>query len=108
MKASIIQIAGDLQVTRQYVDQTLKRAMRKVFKKVKDMNPDCKPFEVVILISKMFKISQAKDFEKFFTDFPEDVRKEVMADALTKTRLSDKSLTLKDILNHNVRTTQKN
>ena len=32
MKQSIIQIAGDMQVTRQYVDQTLKRAMRKVYK----------------------------------------------------------------------------
>jgi thiamine pyrophosphate-dependent acetolactate synthase large subunit-like protein len=106
MKQSIIQIAGDMQVTRQYVDQTLKRAMRKVYKGFKRLNPDSSPFEIVIIISKAFKISQTKDFEKFFTDFPEDVRKEVMEDALTRTKLSDKSLSLQDVLNHNVRTTK--
>ena len=103
MKRSIQMIAADLGTSRQYIDQTIKRAMRKVFKGVSLMNPDSSPFEVTLIIAKMFKVVQDADFEKFFTDFPEDIRRKIMADALTKTKLSNKLDSLETILNHNVR-----
>ena len=106
MKRSISQLAADFQTSRQYIDMAIKRAMGKVYRSTSKMNPDLSPFEVVVLIAKMFNVQMAKDFERFYTDFPMSVRKTVMEDAMHRIRLINPDEKVMDIINHNSRSTK--
>ena len=105
MVKSISSIAEDLQTTRQYVYQTLQGALRKVYKRLKIMHPKSTPFDIIMLIAKEFKIFHEKDFERFYADFPLNIRREVTADAMRLVRINP-NVTLDEILMHNIRNTK--
>jgi predicted transcriptional regulator len=71
------QIAQELGTTRQYVCNTLKSALRKIYKSLKKKNPDMTPFEIVNAIREFFGIEDTDEIRIFFNAFPPDVREEV-------------------------------
>jgi hypothetical protein len=94
------EIAQKLGVTRQYVSNTLKSALRKVYLGIKDVSGD-PPFKVAITMANMLnpdvlaknkqvKIAGGKrgesttvyqGYRDFFNMFPGDIRKEIEEDA---------------------------
>ena len=106
MLKSISAIADDLQTSRQYVYQTLQAALKKVYKKLKVLHPQTRPFDIVCMIAKEFKVFHEKDFERFYADFPMSIRKEVTADAMKLVRVNP-GTTLDEILLHNIRATKR-
>ena len=75
------EIAKELGISRQAVSNTLKRAMKKVFKEAMKLEK-WSPFEAAVALSQMF--GQDADLNKFFRLFPPDVRKEIENDAREK------------------------
>lgn len=71
------QIAQELGTTRQYVCNTLKSALRKLYKGVKKMNPDMEPFEIVNGIREFLGIENTDEIRMFFNAFPPDIREEI-------------------------------
>jgi len=71
------EIAKELGTTRQYICNTLKSALRKVYKSLKQKNPDMTPFEIVNAIREFFGIEDTDEVRIFFQSFPPDVREEV-------------------------------
>lgn len=73
------QIADELGVTRQNIAQTVKRAMRKVYKHYKKLNPNLSPFEVAANLMTELEIDIT---EKNFKCFPADIRNKIKLSAL--------------------------
>lgn len=71
------EIAQELGFTRQYVSNTLKSALRKIYYSLKDQNPDMTPFEIVNGVREFFGLEDADDIQMFFSCFPSDIRKEI-------------------------------
>jgi len=71
------EIAQELGFTRQYVCNTLKSALRKIYYSLKDQNPDMTPFEIVNGVREFFGLEDADDIQMFFSCFPSDIRKEI-------------------------------
>ena len=67
-------ISKELGVTKQNVNQILKRAMRKIYWKTQELNKEFTPLEVVFALSYMLNI-QSNDFKRFFNDFPADIKR---------------------------------
>lgn len=98
MNKTIYEIAGEIGTTKQNVNQMLKRAMRKIYKNSKNLlGNEYSPFEVAVHISQMLKIKNEKDFQHFFWDFPEDVRKEIIESAKGKVKILN-NWTTEDLL----------
>lgn len=74
MEMTIQEIASDINTTKQNVNQILKRAMRKVYYKAADLNKDWAPIDIIFGLSCFFNIKHEKDFQKFYYDFPSDIR----------------------------------
>lgn len=70
------EIARELNISRQAVGQTIKRAMGKVYKELKKQNKDLDAFEIAIGIADGFNVDDP-DYTKFFRLFPPKVRKEI-------------------------------
>jgi predicted DNA-binding protein YlxM (UPF0122 family) len=79
-------IAKKLGITRQAVSNTLKRAMRKFYMGVKEMNPEFGPFEAATQMMKMFEVSDDEDVNKFFRLFPREIREEIRIDVMQQRR----------------------
>lgn len=71
------QIAQELGTTRQYVCNTIKSGLRKLYAGLKKKNPDMEPFELVNAIRDFFGIEDTDEIRIFFSSFPPDVREEV-------------------------------
>lgn len=89
-------------VTKQNVNQTLKRAMRKVYKKTrKVLGEDGSPFEAVVTLAKILGVKKEKDMQHFFHDFPKDVRKEVIESMIDRVNIPN-GWTSEDFLKKNL------
>ena len=71
------EIANELGTTRQYVSNTIKSGLKKLYKGVKAKNPDLTPFEVVNSIMVFFDIKDTIEIEKFFNAFPPTIKNEI-------------------------------
>lgn len=74
------EIARELGVTRQNVSNTLKRAMKKIYKALLKDNKDWTPLDAAVSMSLYLERGE-EDMKSFFKLFPPDVRKEIEADA---------------------------
>ncbi len=75
------EIATALGVTRQNVSNVLKRAMKKVYFAVGDLDRSWSPFQVSAVMAQMFRITIQSDMTKFFALFPPDIKEEIELDA---------------------------
>lgn len=69
-------IARELGITKQAVNATLQRAMKKVFLAVKDENKDKNAFEVAAIMLQMMNIPDS-EVKWFFKSFPTAIKKEI-------------------------------
>ena len=69
-------IARELGITKQAVNATLQRAMKKMYLAVKEQNPDSTPFEVAAMLLQMLKPDVEAKW--FFKAFPANIKKEIM------------------------------
>ena len=76
------EIAKKLGTTRQNISQTLKRAMKKYYVKLKEMEKDMGPFELALIMMKMFGVVDKTDVVKFYNLFPNDIRLEIKMDVI--------------------------
>lgn len=80
------EIATELGITRQAVSNTLKRAMKKVYTKVRAMH-NTSPFETASNMMIMLSVGDSEEETKeFFKLFPTDIRKEIEKDASKRIR----------------------
>jgi len=79
------EIAKELNITRQAVSNTLKRAMKKAFLEFKKIDKSWDDFETAIAMSQGFSDVITSDDEvelkKFFRLFPPDIKKRIEKDA---------------------------
>jgi len=73
------EIANFLDIKRQAVSNTLKRAMNKVYYRMKRLN-NTKPFETMVHMSLGLEISEG-DMKNFYRLFPPKIRKAIKNDA---------------------------
>jgi benzoyl-CoA reductase/2-hydroxyglutaryl-CoA dehydratase subunit BcrC/BadD/HgdB len=71
------EIAQEFGTTRQYVCNTLKSGLRKLYNGLSKMNPDMTPFEIVNAIREFFGICDTDEIQMFFNAFPPDIRQKV-------------------------------
>ena len=71
------EIAQELGTTRQYVCNTLKTALKKMYKGVKRLNPDMTPFEIINGIRNYLGITDTEEIQIFFNAFPKAIRNEI-------------------------------
>lgn len=75
------EIARELNITRQAVSQSLKRAVTKVYEGLIEENITETPTETIIFMMDWFGISDEEDIQQFFEMFPKKIRDEVKEDA---------------------------
>jgi len=75
------EIARHLGVTRQNVSNTLKRAMRKFYHKVSELDKSWSPFQIATVMVQMFGVTAPNDIKKMFNLFPPDIRGKIEEDA---------------------------
>jgi len=77
------EIAKTMNISRQAVSNTLKRAMAKMHKGFKKVDDTWNDFETAVAMSQGFSdlISDEVELKKFFKLFPPDLRKKIEADA---------------------------
>lgn len=77
------EIAKELGVTRQSVSNILKKAMKKVYLKAKEMEPLLSPFEISCTLLNILNVGHTQEEVKsFYNLFPLDIRNEIEKDAL--------------------------
>lgn len=73
------EIANILGIQRQAVSNTLKRAMGKLYRRMKRLN-NTKPFETMVYMSLGLEVSEI-EMKNFFRLFPPEIRKVIKEDA---------------------------
>ena len=72
-------------MSRQAVSNTLKRAMKKFYNGVRELDETWTPFECVCVMMKMFGIpNDLTEIKKFFNLFPPDIKSEVTEELIAK------------------------
>jgi predicted DNA-binding protein YlxM (UPF0122 family) len=76
-----------LNISRQAVSNTLKRAMAKIHKGFKKLDSTWDDFETAVAMSQGFSdlVNDEVELKKFFRLFPPDLRKKIEADAKKRT-----------------------
>ncbi len=76
-------IAAELGITRQAVSNILKKAMRKFYNQVKNVDTTWGPFERSCAMMRMLGVDHVEEeIKKFYNLFPMDIRNEIEKDAL--------------------------
>lgn len=79
---SCAEIGEDLGITRQAVSQTLKRAVKKVYNNIINLeDSEGSPWLAFTIMSKFFGVSDQKDVNMFMTMLPKKVQKDILLDA---------------------------
>jgi hypothetical protein len=74
------EIAREMKTTRQYVSQTLKSGMKKVYCGIARTKPHYTPYEIALEMLLMFDVS-THDAPAFFNLFPPKYREKIKKDA---------------------------
>jgi len=74
------EIAQELGTTRQYISNTLKSAMTKVFDNAQKQFPDLGPYEVAMELIKILQVDE-EDVGNFYNLFPPRIRELIKKDA---------------------------
>lgn len=79
---SCAEIGEELDITRQAVSQTLKRAVKKVYNNVINLeDSEGSPWVAFNIMSNFFGVSDQKDVNMFMTMLPKKVQKDILSDA---------------------------
>jgi predicted DNA-binding protein YlxM (UPF0122 family) len=73
--------------SRQYISSILKRAMKKVYRKLEKMHPNLNPFERTLLLMEMFNVSEKEDVKEFYQLFPPDICNEIKTFCINRVNL---------------------
>lgn len=77
------EIANELQVTRQAVHSTLKRGVRKLYKKWKDKY-NTSPYDTFFYITTGLNLTKQKNINTLFNYLPKEVQDEITEEARDK------------------------
>lgn len=75
------EIADELGVSRQYISQTTKAALGKVYRNLEKLDPYLSPLEIIESLMMMFKIDHEDDVADFLESFPPEIKELVKEDA---------------------------
>ena len=78
---SLQEVAQSLDITKQAVAVSLKKALAKVWKNLGVLYPEISPFEKMLIMGEFCNITTADDWPHFFYGMPVEIRKEVLEDA---------------------------
>ena len=71
------EIADKCGFSRQYVSQTLKRAMKKFYIEVKKLDRSLNAFDRTLLMMEMLNVTEKDDVKNFYHLFPPDIREDI-------------------------------
>ncbi len=77
------EIARELNISRQAVSQTLKRAITKIYNGLLDERITENPTETVLCMREWLGIDDEEDLQQFFDMFPKSIRDEIKEHART-------------------------
>ena len=77
------EIARELNISRQAVSQTLKRAVTKIYKGLQEEGITENPTETILFMRERFGITDEEDLQQFFDMFPKSIRDEIKEHART-------------------------
>lgn len=79
------EIARELDISRQAVSQTLKRAVTKIYRGLLENEVTDNPTETILFMRDWFNITDEEDIQQFYDMFPKDIREEIKEHARTYT-----------------------
>ena len=77
------EIARELDISRQAVSQTLKRAVTKIYNGLLEENITESPTETILFMRDWFGITDEEDLQQFYDMFPKNIRDEIKEHART-------------------------
>jgi transcriptional regulator len=77
------EIARELNISRQAVSQTLKRAVTKIYKGLLEEGLTESPTETIMFMRDWFGVTDEEDLQQFFDMFPKSIRDEIKEHART-------------------------
>ena len=95
---SLESIARELHITKQAVNQALKRGLAKVWCNVAKLYPELNSFDRMQLVAQLCNITSSSDYPHFFYSFPPEIRREIIEEITTKTP-QFKGLNVNDFMN---------
>lgn len=78
---SLDSIARELHITKQAVNQALKRGLSKIWSNVGKLYPELNAFDRVQMIAHLCNITCGDDWPHFFYSFPTEIREEILKEA---------------------------
>jgi len=81
-----VEIAKELGTTKQYITNTIKSALRKIYKNIKEDHEEFSPFEIFQAMALALGVEKQKDLSIFFGLMPPELRKKIKEDARGKFR----------------------
>jgi len=82
------EVADELGITRQAVCQSLKKSIKKIYYRIKNIYQSSSPIEILAIMATMFNIYSESEYKKFFNLFPPNIKGEVHAEVF-KTKCHD-------------------
>lgn len=79
------EIARELDISRQAVSQTLKRAVTKIYKGLQSEGITESPTETIFFMREWLGITDEEDLQQFYDMFPKSIRDEIKEHARTYT-----------------------
>lgn len=76
------EIAREMDISRQAVSQSLKRAVMKVYTNLQEEGITDGPIETIMVMRQWFDIEDDDDLKEFYDIFPKKVREEIRQDAI--------------------------
>jgi predicted transcriptional regulator len=79
------EIARELDISRQAVSQTLKRAVTKIYKGLQEEGITDSPTETILFMRDWLNVTDEEDLQQFYDMFPKNIREEIKEHARTYT-----------------------
>lgn len=78
------EVADQLNVSRSSISQTLKKSMKKVYYRIRNVYGLSSPIEVLAMMADIFNVNSESEYKKFFNLFPPNIKGEVHAEVFRK------------------------
>ena len=88
---SLQEVAQSLDITKQAVAVSLKKALAKVWKNLGVLYPEISPFEKMLIMGEFCNITTADDWPHFFYGMPVEIRKEVLEETKSENKTASQS-----------------
>jgi len=76
------EIAKHFGVSKQTVSVILKKAIKKLYLKLRKDNKDFGAFETVCLLSEMFRVKTQDEYRRFYKLFPKEIKDQVIGELI--------------------------